>query len=75
MGTSLKENSEICESLLSKKDDAYLNLGRVMKISSSFSRITLLRLMYSRLFWKPYAFLRHSGLPLVGSSCLLSSQS
>ena len=64
MGTSLKENSEICESLLSKKDDAYLNLDRVMKIiSSSFNRMTLPRLMYLMLFWMPSAFLKHCDLP------------
>jgi len=36
---------------LSKKDDANLNLDRVMKIiSSSFNRMTLPRLMYLMLF-------------------------
>ena len=63
MGTSLKANFEICGSLSSKKDDGDLNLGQVMKISSSFNRITLLRLMYLMLFWKPSAFLKHCDLP------------
>ena len=64
-------SSEICESLLNRKDDACLSWHLVMKISFSLLQITLLRLKYLVSFLQPCVFLPHCGLPSTDNDDLL----